>query len=113
MTSKRGKTSGDYQTPDEVEISGGPAFADKNVLLGGQDNFLYALNLKTGKPDWTYKIKDQIRCTPAIANGVIFLAGCDSQLHLFGASTKSPPAPSEVISSNDADDKTNIPNRKD
>ena len=53
------------------------------MLFGSQDATLYCLDAASGKLVWKYAIADQIRCTPTIADGRCFVAGCDGRLHVI------------------------------
>jgi outer membrane protein assembly factor BamB len=79
----------EYET--EGEISGGPTLvhdADAaRVFVGSQDASLACLDLATGRLIWKHSIADQIRCSPTVADGVVFLAGCDGKLHVIDAAT--------------------------
>lgn len=80
----------EYET--DGEISGGPtilpAAADgrsARVLVGSQDASLACLSLTDGAVLWKYSIADQIRCSPTVADGKVFIAGCDGKLHVIEA----------------------------
>ena len=85
----------EYET--NGEISGGPTIieaekdapdpAGARVLIGSQDASLSCLALADGTLLWKHSIGDQIRCAPTVANGKVFLAGCDGQLHVIDALT--------------------------
>ncbi len=85
----------EYET--NGEISGGPTIieAEKDgpepaaarVLVGSQDASLSCLALADGTLLWKHVISDQIRCAPTVANGKVFLAGCDGLLHVIDART--------------------------
>jgi outer membrane protein assembly factor BamB len=84
-----GKVRWEYRT--EAEISGGPTImtADDGprVLVGSHDATLSCLRLADGTVAWTHEIADQIRCSPTVAAGVVFVAGCDGNLHVIDAMT--------------------------
>ncbi len=81
----------DYET--DGEISGGPTIlpaddaAPARVLVGSQDASLACLGLADGKVVWKHSIADQIRCSPTVAGGRVFIAGCDGKLHVIDAAT--------------------------
>jgi outer membrane protein assembly factor BamB len=79
----------EYKT--EGEISGGPtlihAAEGGRVFVGSQDASLSCLDLATGRLIWKHSIADQIRCSPTVADGNVFLAGCDGKLHVIDTAT--------------------------
>jgi len=84
-----GKLAWEYET--DGEISGGPTIitaADgPRVLVGSQDASLSCLALADGRLLWKHEIADQIRCSPTVADGHVFLAGCDGKLHVIDVET--------------------------
>jgi len=84
-----GAVAWEYET--DGEISGGPtilpAAADTpaRVLVGSQDASLACLGLADGRVLWKHSIADQIRCSPTVADGRVFIAGCDGKLHVIDA----------------------------
>ena len=84
-----GAVQWEYAT--DGEISGGPTIvhdgAAARVLVGSQDASLSCLNLADGTLLWKHSIADQIRCSPTLADGKVFLAGCDGKLHVIDAAT--------------------------
>lgn len=79
----------EYKT--EGEISGGPTLVHAaeggRVFVGSQDASLSCLELATGRLIWKHSIADQIRCSPTVADGNVFLAGCDGKLHVIDTAT--------------------------
>ena len=47
------------------------------------------LNAKTGEQVWKYSIDNMIQCSPTIVEDRVFLAGCDSILHIINVATAS------------------------
>ncbi len=86
---RSGAVQWEYET--EGEISGGPSIVplgkDSRVLVGSQDASLSCLLLNNGKLLWKHTIADQIRCSPTVAGGRVFLAGCDGKLHVIDTLT--------------------------
>jgi outer membrane protein assembly factor BamB len=87
-----GKLVWEYET--DGEISGGPTIVaagtdddEARVFVGSQDASLACLNLADGRLRWKHSIADQIRCSPTVANGRVFIAGCDGKLHVIDAAT--------------------------
>jgi outer membrane protein assembly factor BamB len=84
-----GEQRWEYKT--EGEISGGPTLVHAaeggRVFIGSQDASLSCLDLATGRLIWKHSIADQIRCSPTVANGSVFLAGCDGKLHVIDTGT--------------------------
>lgn len=87
-----GKLVWEYET--DGEISGGPTIVaagsgsdEARVFVGSQDASLACLNLADGSLRWKHSIADQIRCSPTVADGRVFIAGCDGKLHVIDAVT--------------------------
>ena len=84
-----GKVRWEYRTG--AEISGGPTIiaADDGLraLIGSQDATLSCLRLIDGTAVWKHEIADQIRCSPTVAEGAVFVAGCDGSLHVIDVTT--------------------------
>lgn len=89
------RTAGDvvWEYETDGEISGGPTILVKDdaaparVLVGSQDASLACLGLADGKVLWKHVIADQIRCSPSVAEGRVFIAGCDGNLHAIDVVT--------------------------
>jgi len=90
-----GTLAWEYET--DGEISGGPTIIPptagaagepgQRVLVGSQDASLSCLALADGRLLWKHEIADQIRCSPTVADGRVFLAGCDGKLHVIDVAT--------------------------
>ena len=89
LDAKSGAQRWAYET--EGEISGGPTIVHdatgSRVFIGSQDASLSCLDLATGRLLWKHSIADQIRCSPTVADGAVFLAGCDGKLHVIDTAT--------------------------
>lgn len=60
------------------------------IYFGSADKRLYALDALTGKLKWSYKTKDYIYSSPAVANGIVYFGSWDKKLHaLDGVTGKS------------------------
>ncbi len=88
----KGTVEWEYET--DGEISGGPTIVaaesdsdQPRVFVGSQDASLACLHLADGALHWKHSIADQIRCSPTIADGRVFIAGCDGKLHVIDAAT--------------------------
>ena len=60
-----------YTAPDKVYSS--PVAGDKEVYLGANDGFLYAVNADTGILNWKFQTEGNVESTPALVDGVQFL----------------------------------------
>ena len=86
-----GRLAWEYET--DGEISGGPTILpatdrqSARVLVGSQDASLSCLGLADGSSVWRHSIADQIRCSPTVGDGRVFIAGCDGKLHVIDAAT--------------------------
>ena len=57
-----------------------PVVAGDKVLIGSYDAHLYALGAKDGKLAWKVQTEGYVHATPAIVDGVAYIAGCDEIL---------------------------------
>ena len=55
------------------------------VLFGSYDNFLYAVDAASGELAWKLETESYVHATPAIAGGVVYVAGCDGFLRAVRA----------------------------
>ena len=49
------------------------------VLIGSYDTHLYALDSRTGKLRWKLQTDGPVHATPAVQNGIVYIAGCDER----------------------------------
>jgi outer membrane protein assembly factor BamB len=66
------------------EITGGANFHGENILVGSQAGTLFCLS-PDGKKIWDYTIDGPVNGSPAVASDKVFVAGCDSILHIVDA----------------------------
>ena len=57
-----------------------PVVAGGKVLIGSYDAHLYALGAKDGKLAWKVQTEGYVHATPAVVDGVAYIAGCDEML---------------------------------
>jgi len=71
-----------FKTGSEIKSS--PVFvravggASDIVLIGSYDGHLYALDARTGRLRWKVLTNGQVHATPAVQDGLAFIAGCDA-----------------------------------
>jgi outer membrane protein assembly factor BamB len=75
-----GKGRWTFKTGTEIKSS--PALAGDRVLIGSYDGHLYALN-RDGTLAWKARTDGPVHATPAIRDGVAYVAGCDEMLRGF------------------------------
>ncbi len=68
------------------EITSGANFHKESILIGSHDAKLYCLTAD-GKKTWDFAIDGPVNGSPAVADGVTFVAGCDSVLHAVDIAT--------------------------
>lgn len=68
------------------EIVSGCNFFESRILFGSNDGSLYCLTPE-GKQDWVFSIEQPINGSPAVADGLSFVAGCDEILHVVDLKT--------------------------
>jgi outer membrane protein assembly factor BamB len=79
-----GKKHWEFET--QGEIVAGVNFHKDNILLGSHDSTLYCLK-PDGTKAWEYRIDGPVNGSPAVAGDRVFVAGCDSILHLVDANS--------------------------
>ena len=75
-----------------VSLSESPAVADGKVYVGSsnaltRDGKIHCLDATTGAPIWNYTTYDSVYCSPAVANGVVFVGSYDGFCYALNAST--------------------------
>jgi outer membrane protein assembly factor BamB len=66
-----------FKTGSEIKSS--PVVAGDRVLIGSYDGHLYGLSLE-GKLLWKARTDGPVHATPAVRDGVAYIAGCDEHL---------------------------------
>jgi hypothetical protein len=64
-----------------------PAFSDGVVYVGSDDDYLHAVDAKTGQEEWKFKTYGGVRSSPAISDGVAYI-GCVNN-YLFAVDIQS------------------------
>ena len=77
-TRPRGKAAWTFKTGTEIKSS--PVVAGDRVLIGSYDSHLYALGAKDGKLLWKMQTEGYVHATPAVVDGIAYIAGCDEIL---------------------------------
>jgi outer membrane protein assembly factor BamB len=84
LNAATGATIWSYASSGEA-IYSSAAGADGIVYFGSYSGNVYALNASTGTLVWTYTTASQIRATPAVVNGVVYISSFDSYLYALVA----------------------------
>lgn len=67
-----------------------PAVAsDCYLYIGGLDNFIYALDLKTGDKEWRYRIDGYVHGTMAVLSNELFFGATDNRIYAIKTLTGS------------------------
>jgi outer membrane protein assembly factor BamB len=72
-----GKARWTFETQSEIRSS--PVVVDDHVLIGSYDGTLYCLSLE-GSLIWQVTTDGPVHATPAVRDGVAYIAGCDETL---------------------------------
>jgi outer membrane protein assembly factor BamB len=67
-------------------IVSSPAVATGTVYVGSADNFLYAIDAKTGKQKWKFDAHGNVS-SPAVSDGRVYIVSLDGKLYAVDAST--------------------------
>ena len=81
----------DYPTGDMIMCSS-PAVANGKVYIGSLDAKFYCLDANTGAKIWSYTTTDVVQCSPAIANGKVYIFS-DNIVYCFGGAGNQPSKP--------------------
>lgn len=83
LDARSGKELWKFPTGDKI-LSAPNWFADgnkTNLLVGSYDFKLYCLDAATGQSNWVFETGNYINGSPAVAQGVAALGGCDGVLY--------------------------------
>ena len=75
-----------YQTEANAGFEGGATIAAGTVYIADDHGTLAALDLKTGKSKWTYKVESGFATTPIVTAGRVLLGDLDGIFHCVTAS---------------------------
>jgi outer membrane protein assembly factor BamB len=70
--------------PKFGSIEGSAAIVDGVVYVGSFDEFLYAIDLKTGKPKWSVKL-GPIKSSPCVKGGKVYVGDADGKFFCVDA----------------------------
>ena len=62
-----------------------PALVNDTLYIGGQNNYLYSVDAKTGREIWSYRTGAAIWSSPAVLNGRVVFGSYDSHLYVLDA----------------------------
>jgi outer membrane protein assembly factor BamB len=71
----------------EGDVMSSPAVADGIVFFGSEDNYLYAVDIKTGQEKWKFKTGNNVQSSPAVAEGIVFFGSMDNYLYAVNIKT--------------------------
>jgi outer membrane protein assembly factor BamB len=75
-----------FDQPDGRVVSSATVAGD-SVLFGAYDYALYRVRIADGQLLWKYETEERVHATPAVAQGRVFIAGCDGHLHVIDLKT--------------------------
>jgi outer membrane protein assembly factor BamB len=84
---------------DPAPILGSPAIVGDTVYVGDAEGMLHAVDIKTGKPRWTYKAEDGFETTPLVAGGRVFIGDLGGVFHAVNAADGKKAWTAETLSS--------------
>jgi outer membrane protein assembly factor BamB len=61
------------------------ALAGGRIILGGRDKYVHAIDVKTGKPAWTFATRARVDSSPVIAGGRVYVGSSDGKLYVLDA----------------------------
>ena len=69
------------------------AVANGVVFIGSKDDYVYALDAKTGGKIWTYKTGADVESFTSVANGVVYIGSNDDYIYAIGTIAQQPASP--------------------
>lgn len=86
------KVAWQFKTFASVEEYTSPIIYKDNIYFASSDGFLYAIDLQTGEPRWSFRIQQEdmrfvIQVTPAATNNMIFFGNIGGQLYALDSQT--------------------------
>jgi outer membrane protein assembly factor BamB len=70
-------------------IVSSPVVANGLVYIGSSDNFIYAIDARTGLLRWKFNAHGDVNSSPAASEGVVFAVSLDGNLYALDAATGS------------------------
>ena len=67
-----------------MDANTSPAVANGIIYVGMDDQYVYALNAKTGAKLWSYLTGNKVDSSPAVSNGVVYVGSEDGKVYAFG-----------------------------
>ena len=87
-----GKLKWEFKTGADVVSS--PALDNSTLYIGSDDNYVYAIDQKTGILQWKYLTNGAVRSSPAIdINGILYVGSNDGYLYAFDTRSINPLQP--------------------
>jgi outer membrane protein assembly factor BamB len=68
-------------------IESSPLLVDNILYFGSWDGKLYALDVRTHKPKWTFSVGGELKGGPAFSRGTIFFGSYDNRMYAVDART--------------------------
>lgn len=70
-----------FRIGDGGSVMASPALHDGVVYFGSADNYVYALDVESGKELWRFRAHGQIFSTPAISGNMLFVGSYDKNIY--------------------------------
>jgi len=74
-----------FETGEAIVSS--PAVAGGTVYVGSSDNFLYAVDVESGKLRWKFDAHGNVGSSPAVSGDTVFVVSMDGKLYAVNAAT--------------------------
>ena len=68
-------------------IESSPVLVDGLLYFGSWDRKVYALDVRTRTPRWTFETGDEVKAAPAYADGVVYVGSYDGKVYALDART--------------------------
>jgi serine/threonine-protein kinase len=80
----------EWSVPTGGNVFSSPATADNLVVVGSDDETVYALDAASGSIRWTRATGGPVRSSPAVADGAVFVGSNDGKLYALDLATGQP-----------------------
>jgi outer membrane protein assembly factor BamB len=71
----------------QAMVYSSPAIADGLVVVGARDRNVWAIDLLTGKPKWSFPTRGDVDASPVISGGRVYAASKDKRLYVLDLHT--------------------------
>lgn len=75
------------QIENGAMVYASPAVADGLAVVGARDRKVYALDVKTGQPKWTFPTRGDVDSSPVVSGGRVYVGSKDKRFYVLDLKT--------------------------